>query len=156
MFPVHDVDALLLLAVAASAKRRPAELVEIIAAGDLIQGASCSELDLSEAFFSLSLNGLVYEQDGGYMLTPDAQTIMTGQPKKADAHQRVYRIKENLSAYNPEVEHPPIKISVEQLAAAVKMHQNAKSQPVKNLFVPKPNPAEQDSRRRPIAQRRRY
>ncbi|MDX8379942.1 MAG: hypothetical protein R8K48_07880 [Gallionella sp.] len=156
MFPVHDVDALLLLAIAASAKRRPAELVDIIAAGDLIQGATCSELDLTEAFFRLSLNGLVSEQDGGYTLTPDAQTILTGQPKKADAHQRIYCIKENLSAYHPKVEHPPIQLSVEQLAAAVKRHQSAKRQPVKNLFVPKPNPAEQDSRRRPIAQRRKY
>src|ERR1035437_9349412 len=98
MFPVYDVDALLLLAIAHSSKRRPAELVEIIAAGDLIQGAVCSELDLSEAFHRLSENGLVSEVEGGYVLTLDAQKIITGK-KKADAHERVPGIKANLSAY---------------------------------------------------------
>jgi hypothetical protein len=39
MYPVHDVDALLLIATTLSSKRRPAELVEIIAAADLLQVA---------------------------------------------------------------------------------------------------------------------
>ncbi len=159
MFPVHDADALLLLAIAVSSKRRPAELVEVIAAGDLIQGAVCSELDLIEAFRRLSENGLICETEGGYMLTPDAQIIMTGQPKKAEAHERVFSIKGKLSAYNPKGEHPAVPVTPEQLAAAVLAHQTSKNSAVKNLFVPKPKPAELDSkrpgRRKPLAKRRR-
>ena len=38
MHPIHDVDALLLLAIGLASKRRPAEPLEIVAAIDLIQG----------------------------------------------------------------------------------------------------------------------
>lgn len=147
MFPVHDVDAFLLLAIAASSKRRPAELVEIIAAGELIQGAACSELDLMEAFSRLSENGLISEQQGGYTLTPDAQLIITGQRKRADAHERVGGIKGKLSAYVPKGEHPAIQPGSEQIAAAVLAHQASKNATVKNLLVPRPKPAEPDSKR---------
>ena len=157
MFPVYDVDALLLLAIAHSSKRRPAGLVEIIAAGDLIEGAVCSELDLAEAFHRLSTHGLISEMEGGYALTLDAQKIMTGK-KKADAHERVFGIKGNLSAYNPKGEHTPIVITVEQLAAAVLAHQTVKNSAGKNLLVPRPKPAEADSkrpgRRKPLPARR--
>jgi hypothetical protein len=158
MFPVYDVDALLLLAIAHSSKRRPAGLVEIIAAGDLIQGAVCSELDLAEAFGRLSVNGLISEVEGGYVLTPDAQKIMTGKKKKADAHDRVSGIKGNLTAYNPKGEQAPIVVTVEQLSAAVLAHLESKTQTVKNLLVPRPKPAEVDSkrpgRRKPLPPRR--
>ena len=155
MFPVYDVDALLLLAISLASKRRPAELTEIIAAGDLIQGAVCSELELTEAFQRLSSCGLICEVEGGYALTSDAQEIMKGQPKKADAHERVFGIKGNLTAYNPKGEHPVVRVTVEQLAAAVLLHQTAKSSPGRNLFVPKPKPAETDPRRKPLPSRRR-
>ena len=154
MFPVYDVDAFLLLAISLASKRRPAELVEIIAAGDLIQGAVCSELDLVEAFHRLSANGLICELEGGYALTLDAQKIMTGQ-KKADAHERVFGIKEKLSAYNPNGEHIPVIVTVEQLAEAVMAHQTVKNLAGRNLFVPKPKPAETDRRRKPLPSRRR-
>lgn len=159
MFPVHDVDAFLLLAIAASSKRRPAELIEIIAAGELIQGAVCSELDLMEAFSRLSENGLISEHEGGYTLTPDAQLIITGQRKRADAHERVGGIKGKLSAYVPKGEHPAIQPGSEQIAAAVLAHQASKNATAKNLLVPRPKPAEPDSkrpgRRRPLDKRRR-
>lgn len=159
MFPIYDVDAFLLLALAASSKRRPAELVEIIAAGDLIQGAACSELDLMEAFSRLSENGLISEREGGYTLTPDAQLIMTGRRKRADAHERVVEIKGKLSAYVPMGDHPAIHPGSDQIAAAVLAHQTAKNSAVRNLFVPKPKPAEIDSKRpgkrKPLVKRRR-
>jgi hypothetical protein len=155
MFPVHDVDAFLLLALSLASKRRPADLTEIIAAGDLIQGAACSELDLSEAFLRLSTHGLIAEVEGGYALTPDAQTLLTGQRKKADAHERVVGVKEKLTAYNPKAECPPVQVSVEQLAAAVLAHQAAKNSAGRNLFVPKPKPAETNPRRKPLPPRRR-
>jgi hypothetical protein len=155
MFPVYDVDAFLLLALSLASKRRPAELTEIIAAGDLIQDAVCSELDLSEAFYRLSVHGLICGAEGGYALTPNAQEIMKGQPKKAGAHERVFGIKGNLTAYSPKGEHPPVTVSVELLAAAVSAHQATKSSAGRNLFVPKPKPAETDPRRKPLPSRRR-
>src|SRR3989338_8138939 len=100
MYPVHDVDAILLLAMSLAAKRRPAELVEIIAAADLTQGAIPSESKLVESFYRLSAYGLIREVEGGYTLTPDAQQMMAGQRKKADTEERIFGIKENLADYN--------------------------------------------------------
>ena len=102
MYPVHDVDALLLLAMALASKRRPAGLAEIIAAADLVQGSIPSESKLGEAFHRLSMHGLIREAEGCFTLTPDAQKIMTGQPRKADAQERILGIKGTLSAYNPQ------------------------------------------------------
>ncbi len=156
MFPVYDVDALLLLALSVSSKRRPAELTEIIAAGDLIQGAVCSETDLSEAFLRLSTHGLLCEFEGGFTLTPDAMMIMTGQPKKADAHERVHAIKGKLETYIPKGEHPAVRVTEAQLAVAVLAHQSAKNSAARNLFVPKPRPAEiERPGRRKLVRRRK-
>ena len=46
MHPILDSDALVLLATTLSAKRRPAELVEIIAAAELIVGSLPGEAKL--------------------------------------------------------------------------------------------------------------
>ena len=147
MYPVHDVDALLLLAMALASKRRPAELAEIIAAADLIQGSIPSESKLEEAFHRLSMHGLIREAEGGFTLTPDAQKIMTGQPRKADAQERILGIKENLSAYNPQEEHPPILVTAEQLIAAVLAHRASGKTTGKNMLVPKPKAAEANNKR---------
>lgn len=161
MHPVHDVDALLLLAMTISAKRRPAELVEIIAAADLLQGAIPAELKLAEAVHRLSSHGLISAIDGGFALTPEAQKIMTGQPKKADTEERIFSVKEKLSAYIAKGEHPPILVTVEQLSAAMLAHQNSGKGAGKNLLVPKPKAAEVERKspglrqRKPLPARRR-
>lgn len=147
MYPVHDVDALLLLAMALASKRRPAELAEIIAAADMIQGSIPSDLKLEEAFYRLSMHGLISEAEGGFTLTPDAQKIMTGQPRKDDAQKRILGIKENLSAYNPQSEHSPILVTAEQLSAAVLAHRASEKTTGKNMLVPKPKPAETNNKR---------
>ncbi len=146
MYPVHDVDAILLLAMSLAAKRRPAELVEIIAAADLTQGVVPSEAKLSESFYRLSAYGLISGQDGGYTLTPDAQQMMTGQAKKAKTPERIHDIKESLADYNLRGEHTVIPVTEEQLGAAVLAHRASKNSTGKNLLVPKPKPAE-DSKR---------
>ena len=146
MYPVHDIDATLLLAISLAAKRRPAELVEIIAAADLAQAAIPSEAKLSESFYRLSAYGLVCAQDGGYTLTPDAQQMMAGQAKKAKTPERLYDIKEHLADYNLKGEHTAILVTEEQLGAAVLAYRAAKANAGKNLLVPKPKPAE-DSKR---------
>ena len=69
MYPVHDVDATLLLALSLASKRRPAELAEIIAATELMQGAIPQEFKLCDSFYRLSEYGLISASDGGYILT---------------------------------------------------------------------------------------
>jgi hypothetical protein len=146
MYPVHDVDAILLLSMALAAKRRPAELVDIIAAIDLAQGAIPSEIKLSDAFARLSAYGLIVEVDGGYTLSPDAQQMMASQRKKDDTEKRIFRLKENLADYHLQGEHTTIQVTEALLLAAVQSHQAAKAGTGRNLLVPKPKPVE-DSRR---------
>ena len=140
MYPVHDVDAILLLAMSLAAKRRPAELVEIIGATELTHGAIPPETKLSDSFYRLSEYGLLREQDGGYTLTPDAQQILSGHARKAKSQERIYDIKENLADYHLNGEHAIILLTVEQIAAAISAHQATKKSACKNLLMPKPNP----------------
>ena len=158
MYPVHDVDTPLLLAISLSSKRRPAELVEILAAYELILGATFSEEKISEAFSRLAGFGLISEMDGGFTLTEEAQLHITGQAKKVDTQERVFSIKANLSAYNPKGEHAAVTVTTEQLAAAMRSHLAGKIQTVKNLFVPRPKPEvdpKRPGRRKPLPSRRR-
>lgn len=146
MYPVHDVDAILLLAMSLAAKRRPAELVEIIAAADLAQGAIPPETKLSDSFYRLSEYGLICAQDGGYTLTPDAQQILSAHAKKAKTPERLRDIKENLADFHLNGEHAIILLTVEQIAAAIAAHQATKSITGKNLLMPKPKPPEDNKR----------
>jgi|APCry1669188910_1035180.scaffolds.fasta_scaffold00011_78 hypothetical protein len=158
MYPVHDVDTLLLLAISLSSKRRPAQLNEIVAAYELIQGATFSEEKISESFGRLANFGLISEIEGGFALSEEAQQHITGQPKKVDTQERVFSIKANLSAYNPKGEHAAITVTTEQLAAAMRSHLAGKTQTVKNLFVPRPKPevdTKRPGRRKPLPSRRR-
>lgn len=147
MHPIHDVDALLLLATTLSAKRRPAELAEIMAAVDLLHGAIPSEQKLGEAFQRLATHGLIGEVDGRFTLTPAAQKVMAGQPPKAETAERIFAVKEKLAAYHPKGEHPPILLSDEQLSAAIAAHRSAGQGAGKNALVPKPKVAEVVDRR---------
>ena len=160
MTPIHDIDALLLLATALSAKRRPATLVEIMAAIDLLHGNIPAEPKLSEALARLAVNGLLVELDGGIALTPAAQKIVEGLPRKADSAERLFIIKDRLSDYNVRGQHAPILLAVEQLKEALLAHRAAGEGAAKNLLVPKPKPAEEIKRpgqrqRKPAPARRR-
>lgn len=159
MHPVHDIDALLLLAIAISSKRRPAELVEIIAANDLIQGSVSLKSELAEAFHHLSTHGLIAQVGDGYALTPVALTIMSAGRKKADNEERLHGLKAAISAYNLKGDHPAILVTEEDLGAAVHDHQASKEYAGKNLLVPKPKPAvdpKRPLRRKPFPSRRKF
>ena len=159
MYPVHDIDALLLLAIAISSKRRPAELVEIIAANDLIHGSVSFKSELTEAFRNLSTHGLISQVGDGYALTQVALTIMTAGRKKADNEERLFGLKAALSSYNLKGEHPAILVSAEQLSAAILAHQASKAHAGKNLLVPKPKPvvdSKRPQRRKPLPTRRKF
>ena len=129
-----------------AAKRRPAELVEIIAAADLAQGAIPPETKLSDSFYRLSEYGLICAQDGGYTLTPDAQQILSGHAKKAKTPERIHDIKENLADFHLNGEHAIILLTVEQIAEAIAAHQAGKRITGKNLLMPKPKPVEDNKR----------
>jgi len=159
MHPVRDVDALLLLSIAISSKRRPAELVEIIAANDLIHGSVPLKSELTEAFHRLSQYGLIVQVGDGYALTPVALTIMSAGRKKADNEERMHGLKAALSAYNLKGDHPAILVTEAQLSAAVHEHQASKEHAGKNLLVPKIKPVvdpKRPLRRKPLPARRKF
>ena len=148
MHPVHNVDALLLLALSHAAKRRPAELVEIIAAVDLTLEARPPASTLSESFSRLSEHGLICAQDGGYALTPNALPILSGHAKKANAQERIQNIKVNLASYRLKGTHEPVLVEEKRIAEAVLVHQSTRrSAGKKNMLMPKPKPVEEPGKR---------
>jgi hypothetical protein len=145
MYPIHDSDVLLLLAVALSSKRRPAELVEIVAAADLIQGSLPLEEKLFDAFHRLAGCGLLGAVVGGFTLTPAAQ--VSGYKQKASVVDRFHGTREKLADYQPSGEHAPIELTTEQLGAAFHAHRTAAKAAVQNLLAPKPKVAEGSNKR---------
>lgn len=137
MYPVHDVDAILLLSLAVAAKRRPADLIEVATAIALAQETMPSSSKLSDGFARLSAYGLIVELDGGYTLSADAQKMMENQRKKDDHAKRIYRLKEHLADYHLQGEHPTILIHPDKIQAAVDAHLKAKKSGVRNLLTPK-------------------
>lgn len=137
MYPVHDVDAILLLSLSVAAKRRPADLLEIITATDLAQGAIPSEFKLSDAFARLSAYGLIVETDGGYTLSADAQQMMASQRKNDDTAKKMYRLKEHLADYHLNGEHMTILVHPDLLLAAIQAYRNAKT-PGRSWLMDKP------------------
>jgi hypothetical protein len=146
MRPDHDFDAFFLLAMSLAAKRRPAELVEIIAAIDLAQGAIPAAAKLSNAFYRLSQFGLICEQDGGYALTPYALNILSGQKKSAKNEERILAIKQQLTECRVKSTPALIQLTTDQLAKVVKEYKDSKIVPVKNMLT-KPKPPEGTDKR---------
>jgi len=156
MHPVTDIDALLLLAMTLACKRRPAELVEIVAAADLLQLSVPPAAKLGEAFSRLSRHGLISESDGRFALTPAAQHIVTGLPRKADSMERLFTIRENLAALVAKDEFPPVTLGTAQIDLAILTHRKASQAAAKNLLVAKSKTADAGVRRRkPLPARRR-
>lgn len=147
MHPIHDVDALILLATALASKRRPAEIVEIVAALDLLQDNIPAEAKLVEAFSRLASHGLLNEVEGRFALTPDAQKIIQAQPRKADTAERLFGIKDGLSMHNAKGEFAAIVLSEEAFRAAIVAHRAAAASTAKNLLVPKPKPEDKSVQR---------
>ena len=160
MTPIHDIDALLLLATALSAKRRPADLPVLMAALDLVHGNIPGEAKLAEALARLAVNGLLLAGDGGIALSADAQKMVEDLPKKAETAERLFIIRDRLSAYVVRGTHPAIEVAAEELRAAMLAHRAAGEGGAKNLLVPKPKPVDSAKRpgqrqRKPLPARRR-
>jgi hypothetical protein len=137
MNPVHDTDVVLLMATALAAKRRPAALVELIAAADLLAGAIPTEAQLADALQRLSACGLICAvEENAYTLTPEAEKIMGGTRRKADTQERIANLKEKLAAFD--AQGAVIAPSTAQLRAAILAHRTAARSPGRNLLLPKP------------------
>ena len=147
MHPLHDIDALLLLALALASKRRPAELAEAIAAVDLLQGAIPSEAKLAESFQRLSTNGLVCAEEGRFTLRADSQAIVTGLSKKADTAERIFEVRQRLADHVAQDEPAAAVPTIEQLTAAILAHRTSAQGAGKNLLMPKPKAAETERKR---------
>jgi hypothetical protein len=133
-----DLDAVILMATALSSKRRPAQLLEIVAAADLIQGFVPFPDKLGMAIERLSRLGLVCTAEDGFALTDIAQDIMARQPKKASQEDLVAAVKSSLGGLRPRTGIPPIQLELELLGAAVRAHKAARKAPGKNMLMPKP------------------
>lgn len=147
MHPINDVDALLLLATALSSKRRPGELVEIVAATELISREIPPVPKLIEAFHRLSTHGLIHAAEGGYALSEAAQGMVSNEPKKIEADERIFLIKDKLSVYPGKPKHAAIELSEEEVEAAILAHQTAVKAVRRTALTPKPKPAEEEKKR---------
>lgn len=140
MHPIHDVDTLLLLAVMISSKRRPAELVEIIAAIDLSQESIPSAIKLAQAFTRLAEHDLIRSVDERFTLTPAALEVVARLPKKADAAERLFTIRERLGTYVCATTEATITLTEAQLDAAIAAYRASAQRTGSNQFMPKPKP----------------
>ena len=149
MHPIHDVDVLLLMATALASKRRPAELVEIMAAADLLHGSIPLDVDLAAAFLRLSTHGLISEVEGRFTLTPDALEFMAGvrHKRKAEPAERLLAVKQQLADYTPKAEGTAIRLATEQIGAAILAHRVFLKGPGRNMLVPRPKAAVDKAKR---------
>ncbi|MBA3034650.1 MAG: hypothetical protein KKF85_02505 [Gammaproteobacteria bacterium] len=138
MRQIHDLDVIILMATTLASKRRPAQLVEIVAAADLLQGTIPFVEKLGEAIRRLSVFGLISATENGFMLTPIAQELMAKQSKKADTEELVITIKSDLAAYDPKDDIPPILLPEAELSAAILAHKASRKARSQNLLMPKP------------------
>lgn len=161
MYPIHDADPLLLFATALAAKRGPAQLAGIVAAAELIAGSLPSGQRLAESFASLSRNGLIQAEGGGFSLTPAGERLMAEQPKKGTGDQRLFRLREDLSALPTKAAEAVIVVAPAALAEAVATHQAGALGRGKNLLMPKPKETDRNQarpgqrQRKPLPARKR-
>ena len=159
MRPIHDIDILLLLALALSSKRRPAELVEIIAAAEIVQGGIPANIRLIQAFSRLATQGLICTQDGGYTLTAEAQKVMANPSRTADTTKRIANIKERLASYDTTGEYAPIQLTAKEVSVAILEHRASAKSAGKTQLMPKPQAGNDKTRpgqrqRKPLPPRR--
>jgi len=79
--------------------------------------------------------------------------LVEGLPKKAEADERVFLVRERLAAWKPAAEHAGIEISAAEFEAALQDHAKLAQQGGKNLLMPKPKRDDEDERRRPYGRK---
>lgn len=151
---VHDVDALLFMATLLAAKRRPAELVEIMAAADMVHGSVPAVGKLVESFARLGAAGLLQEVEGGFVLSPAGQELVQELPRKPELQEQLEWITRQLHGYRAGEAAEPIVLAAEQFSVAINAHRAAAQGTGKNLLMPKPRPADTQKKRPGQRQRR--
>lgn len=154
MHPIHDHDPLFLLAVGLAAKRRPAELVEIVAAIDFLQIKVPLEQRFVDSLARLGVVGLLVGDAAGVALTPAGMALFQALPKQEDGEARVYAAKQALVDYVPGAEQAPVVVELAAVSEAIAAHRAAAASRAKNLLVPKPKAAE-TSKARPGQRQRK-
>ena len=134
------VDALLLLATALAAKRRPAAPGEIVAGLDLIEPELPAVAELSAGFARLGESGLLLADDGRLALSAAAERLIEKLPRKGEAADRLPALQTMLAAYRPAAPGSAVVIGVDELRAAMLAQRAAVASGAKNLLVPKPKP----------------
>ena len=147
MHPVRNIEALVLLAVARASKRHPAELVEIIAALELLEGRIAPEARLCAALQRLAAHDLLIETDGRLSLSAAAQPMLTGVPRKADTRERIVIVREELAADIHPGDAAGLELTPDDVATAIAEHRRSATDGRSNLLMPKPKPKERDQRR---------
>ena len=150
MQSVYDVDVTLLLATLMAAKRRPAELPEIVAGVELIQGLQGtlpSVTKLRAAFSRLARHGLIKAEGDGFVPTSTAQELCAAATRKKTYTERLAGIRERLSATELTDRHADVQIDDARWSDAIAAHRATGEAAGKNMLVPKPKAA--DDRRRP-------
>lgn len=133
----HDLDAGILMAVTLSSKRRPAALIEIVAAADLILGFVPFAEKVVAAIERLSARGLIGMSEDGLVLTDVGLEMMSKQPRKGSQEDILAAVKGSLTAWRPRAEYPPVLLALEEIDSAIRTHK-ATRKTGKNVLMPKP------------------
>lgn len=150
MRSIYDVDVILLLATMLASKRRPADLVGIVAAAELVQGLQGTlptAAKLRAAFSRLATNGLVCAAVDGFALTTIAEGIVAGASRKATHAERLAGIREKLADYTPAGGHTDITVTDDAWNAAIAEHRASAAGAGTNQLVPKPKSDDNERKR---------
>ena len=134
----HDLDAVILTATMLSSKRRPAQLVDVVAAADLIQGFVPFPEKLGAAIERLSALGLIAAAEGGLTLTPAAHDLLAKQPAKTSPEDLAAAVADSLAALRPRAGQPALVPDPQELGAAVRTYKATRKSAGGNLLMPKP------------------
>lgn len=134
----HDPDAVILTATLLSSKRRPAQLVDVVAAADLIQGFVPFPEKLGAAIERLSAQGLIVAAEGGLTLTGAARELLAKLPAKLGPQDLAAAVGDSLAGWRPRAGHAPLVLEQQELGAAVRAYKAIRKAPGKNLLMPKP------------------
>ena len=149
MHPVSDTDALFLLATTLASKRRPADLVEIIAGFEPLLEPVPGTSRLIDSIRRLTAHGLVEVSDERFALTAAGQQLMVGLPKRADTAALVTHLRGKLAAFEGPAGSPSVHLGQAQVDTAVLAQRAAASAGGKNLLMPKPKVEDEAPRRSP-------
>ena len=147
MHPISDTDALFLLATTLASKRRPAELVEIIAGFEPLLEAVPGTSRLIDSIRRLTAHGLVQVEEERFSLSAAGQQLMVGLPKRTDTAGLVTHLRGKLAAFDGPANFQSVHLGQAQVDTAVLAQRAAAKEPGKNLLMPKPKAEEEDTRR---------